>query len=104
MIEQAILVFALLLCSFGILILIIGGYQMIRKNRNLRSPWTADQEVRLRKVKNDAKRYAELVEHFRVVNQDSRVGRVLNLKGEVLHNGYEIIEGEEVRKIIEKPL
>ena len=59
----------------------------------LKAPWTAEQKRALYRRQYDKQAYAKLEDYYRVMAAETRFGRVISIKGEVLD------EGEDMAKV-----
>ena len=89
--SEVVLIVFLVLYSVLAIMMIIGGVKMCRKLKN--DEFTAYQQGRLRAVSNDRSRYERLKTWYRGLNAEGVTGKVLDLKGRVVHPGFRVVDG-----------
>lgn len=63
-----------------------GGYIMAQRDYK-KEGFTPYQALRIRRYEG-SKLHKQIMEYYRLLNKDKTVGKVLDLKGNIIHKGY----------------
>ncbi len=94
MIEQWILGFLIAIYVLLVILLVVVGVKRMKNSKKNDTVYTSYQRSKMLEAKNNPKRYEQLRRYYTAINGCKVRGRVLSMKGEVLHPGFEVIKGE----------